>query len=88
MLDILEIAREEGLKEGKALGMQEGKAMALRALQEIIIDTLMETFPVIPAHVSEQIRRIDNLDVIKGLHRQAIKCKDLQGFEQFLQQVT
>ncbi|MCP4402484.1 MAG: hypothetical protein GY801_34895, partial [bacterium] len=74
--------------EGKALGVEEGKTLALQALQEIIIDTLMETFPVIPAHLSEQIRGIRNLDVIKGLHRQAIKCTALQDFEKLLQQAT
>ena len=112
MLDILEIAREEGIKEGevsgiqkgktlgiqegktlgiqegKTLGIQEGKTLGFQAgLQDMIVDTLLENFDVVPAHLSERIRTITNMDALKGLHRQAVKCKDLQTFERLLQLV-
>ena len=109
MLDILEIAKEEGVKEGlqegralglqegKALGVQEGKAQGVQegkalgmveTLQEVIVDTLLDVFPVVPAHLSEQIRTMTNGDVLKGLHRQAIKCQNLQDFEALLQHMS
>jgi hypothetical protein len=91
MLDILEIAKEEGLKEGiregKALGLQEGKALVVETTRDMVMDTLIERFNAVPTRILEQIRAIQNLDAIKGLHRQAIKCQTLQEFESILQQV-
>ncbi|MDM8551294.1 Yae1 family protein, partial [Desulfobacterales bacterium HSG2] len=60
MLDILEIAREEGLREGKDLGLREGKDLGLKkglrkGTQEMIIEALIQRFDLIPSHVSEQI---------------------------------
>jgi hypothetical protein len=89
MLDILEIAKEEGLKEGKALGLQEGKALErVETTQEMVVEALLERFDLMSTHISEQIRGIHNVDVLKGLHRHAIKCKDLQEFENHLEQMT
>ncbi len=44
MLDILEIAKEEGVKEG----LQDGKALVLEATREMVVDALIERFgPII-----------------------------------------
>jgi hypothetical protein len=92
MLDILEIAKEEGIKEGRALGieegMQKGRDMGvLEATRELLIDNLIEAFSVIPVQLAEQIRKIQSVDVLKGLHRKAAKSKSLQEFEALLRQV-
>lgn len=78
-----------GIQEGKTLGIQEGELLGLqKGLQEMIVDTLMETVKIVPAPLAEQIRTITSIDVLKGLHRQAIKCTDLKAFEALLQQVV
>ncbi len=80
MLDIFEIAREEGIREGKTLGIME-------AMHEMIMKALIERFNMVTSSISEQVRRIQNPDILKGLHRQAVICKDLQEFEAVLKQV-
>ena len=80
MLDVLEIAREKGMEEGKALG--------LHASQDMVVDTLLERFNVVASGILEGIRNIQNLDVLRGVHRQAIKCKNLDEFEAVLRQVS
>jgi len=101
MLDILEVAREEGLKEGKTLGVQEGKTLGLQegktlgvqigmleATHEMLVKALIERFEIVPVRISEHIRTIRNLDILKGLFHQALKCQSLQEFEAILRQVT
>jgi len=96
MLDILEIAREKGLEEGKFIGIQEGEIRGidkgksigiLETVREMITDALIERFRLIPPHVSERIRNMDNRDVLKGLFRQVFRCGSLQEFEKILNQV-
>lgn len=77
MLDILEIAREKGMEEGKTL-----------ASQDMVVDTLLERFNVVASGILEGIRNIRNLDMLRGIHRQAIKCKDLDEFEAILRQIS
>ncbi len=88
MLDIFEIAKEEGIEEGKILGIQEGKTLGVtEATREMILEALAGRFNIVSAFISEQVRRIQNPDVLKGLFRQAVICKNLQEFETILKQV-
>ena len=85
MLDILDIAREEGLKEGK----QEGKTLGLQeGMREMLIEALSDRFDIVSVRISEHIRAIRNLDVLKSLFHQALKCQSLQEFETLLQKIT
>ncbi|QTA86563.1 hypothetical protein [Desulfonema magnum] len=89
MFDILEIAREKGIEEGKALGIEEGKVLGiLEVWQEMVTDDLIERFGVVQPRILEQIRDIQNPDVLKMLRRQALKCQNLQEFEAVMSQVT
>lgn len=84
MLDILEVAREKGIEEGRTLGLQEGKT---QGMVEMVLDVLVERFGIIPVRLSEQIRSIHNQDALKGLFHQSLKCASIQDFETSLQQV-
>ncbi len=88
MLDIFDITIEEGkksgIKEGKMLGIKEG---GMEAAREMILETLIQRFSIVSAYISEQVRKIQNQDILKGLHRQAVICKDLHKFESVLKQV-
>ena len=94
MLDILEIAREEGLKTGKDLGLKEGKDLGLKegkdlglkegkkdAAREMIIEALIEKFELIPARVSEQIRAVRDLNILRGIFRHAMRCGSIEDFK-------
>ncbi len=93
MLDIFEIAREEGktlgIQEGKTLGIQEGKTLGtIETTREMTLEILIERFNVVSDFISEQVRKIRNQDVLKGLHRRAVICKDLKEFEAVLKQAA
>lgn len=89
MLDILEVAEEKGFEKGEVIGIQKGKALGLQeGLQTMIVDTLVEHVELVPTQLSERIRAITNVDVLKGLYRQAIKCTDLNDFEAVLAKVA
>lgn len=93
MLDIFEIAKEEGFekgwKEGKDAGWKEAKNLvALEATREMVMDALIERFKIVSSSLAERIRSLQNPDVLKGLHRQAVTCQSLQEFEALLQQVS
>ncbi len=88
MLDILEIAEEKGMEKGKIMGIQEGKILGiLEDRREMVTEALFERFSAVSARVPEQIRTMQNPDVLKMLHRLALKCRNLREFEDILQQV-
>ena len=109
MLDILDIAREKGIEEGKFLGIEEGKFLGieegkflgieegknigkklgmLETSQEMIVDALYERFNYTSAHILEQIRAIQNRDILKIVFRQVFRCNDVQEFEETLNHIT
>lgn len=90
MLDIFEIAKEEGIKEGKLLGINEGKLLGIhegKALgiledrREMLVDDLIERFGAVPARITEQIESVRNPNVLKVLRRQIPKCHTIKEFE-------
>jgi hypothetical protein len=81
MLDVLDVAREKGIEEGKDLGVKEGK---IEATREMLIDALFEKFSQLPSRVSEQIRNVQNHDTLKFLFRQVFRCDDMEAFEAVL----
>ncbi len=81
MLDILEIAKEEGVKEGRDLGM-------LETAREMVVDALIEKFAMMPSHISKRIRAVQNSDALKVLFRQIFRCKDIGEFEAVLNRMT
>ncbi|NJL59908.1 MAG: hypothetical protein HC887_09955 [Desulfobacteraceae bacterium] len=96
MLDILDIAREEGVKEGKLLGIQEGKFLGIQegkllglseAARGMLTDALIERFGAVPMRILERIGAVQNPDALKVLHRQVLKCQNIGEFEAVMQQV-
>jgi hypothetical protein len=76
MLDIFEIA----IDEGKALGI-------LEARRETVSDDLIDRFGVVMPQILDRVKAVQNPDVLKMLHRQALKCQNLQEFESALNQL-
>ncbi len=91
MLDIIEIAREKGIDEGKILGIKEGKTQgieegSLGAAREMIPDLLFDRFGIVAMYIQEEIGKIKSLRVLKALQLQAYRCADLESFKAMLGQ--
>ncbi len=92
MLDFIELAREKGWEEGKLEGKVEGKAEGLKkgreSAQEMVLDTIFDVFGNLPVEIIDKVKSITHFDILKMIHRQALKCKDIEQFRDILNQST
>ena len=70
MLDILEIARDDGKQQGM-----------LQDAHEMLLQVLEEKLGVVPSRIVKKIKSINTRETLKGLLRQAVNCDDLSNFE-------
>jgi len=77
MVAVLEYAREKGYDEGKKDG-------ALSNAKQMLEEIIEETIGVVPGYIQEKIQQISNQTTLKGLLRQAIRCNDINEFNQKL----
>jgi len=54
----------------------------------MLIDALEETIGVVPEYIENKIQQITSQTALKGLHRQAIRCNDINDFNQKLSLAT
>ena len=80
----IEQGRIEGQKQGEKQGMIKG--MVLDA-QEMVLEALMERFGLIKPDLSVKIKGIVNREVLKSLHKLAIRVDSLSEFEEKLKQI-
>jgi hypothetical protein len=81
MLDVLEVAREKGIEEGKALG-------AVETSHKLLLSAISEKFGFMPPRIADHIRKIQNQDALDALFRQVFRCADMAAFESVLRQVV
>jgi len=72
MLDIIELAEEKGMKKGEEKGWKKGR--------EMVLDTIYDLFGNLPVEMIEKVKSILHFEIIKMIHRQALKCKDIEQF--------
>jgi predicted transposase YdaD len=77
-----EMALTKGRAEGRAEGRTEGQ---VDSSQELILEILQERFGRLQQSLSSQIRQIQQYDLLKQLHRQALRCDTLTSFKRELQ---
>ncbi|MDI6792535.1 MAG: transposase, partial [bacterium] len=70
-----------GIKKGIQQGLQQG---LLKEGREMILEALNERFRDIPSFVSMAVNQIEDRDVLKLVHRCAIRCASLEEFKQVL----
>ncbi|CAN2039585.1 DUF4351 domain-containing protein [Candidatus Magnetomoraceae bacterium gMMP-15] len=96
MLDIIEVAHEVayergveyGIHQGKDLGLKEGKDLGkLEYAREMVLEAIEESFGIVPVKIADKVRDISNRDTLKSLHRQAIRCENIEKFEEMLNRV-
>jgi hypothetical protein len=77
MIKAFVFAEEIGYDRGKKEGILETTKMML-------IDALEETIDVVPEYIEKKIQQISSQTALKGLFRQAMRCKDVKDFDQKL----
>lgn len=74
-----EIFKRDGIQEG----IQEGE---LKAFREVVANALEERFGLSSIRLTDKIEKIDSVAMLKGLHRQAIRCDSLDEFRKILEE--
>lgn len=75
---IIDVWVERGIKQGIKQGIQQGLIINT---QDLIIEALEERFGPIPASWKERIKKIEDLEYLKKLHRAAVKVNTLKEME-------
>ncbi|MCP4353310.1 MAG: transposase [Desulfobacterales bacterium] len=82
MLKIFEYAREMIEGEAKEEGKEEGR---LEMAREMVLKVLEESLDsIVPAYIADEVMSVSRLDILKGLVKQAVKCKEIDEFEKML----
>jgi len=80
-MTLAEQIRQEGLNQGLSQGRQEGVS---RGRQEDVIEVLEIRFGEIPEGLKTAISEVQDTDHLKHLHREAIRCADVESFTRAL----
>jgi len=73
---------EQGFQRGEKQGFQRG---AQQTVQQLLFETLQVRFDAVPERVMESLNKIDQLETLKSLHKEAITIASLAEFEQLLE---
>ena len=80
-----EVFRKEFMNEGYEKGLEEGLQRGLiEEAREMVLEALQERFGVLEGSLVEQVESIRSRELLKGLHRMAIRCADLEEFREAL----
>lgn len=79
---IIDVWVERGIKQGIKQGLQQG---IIFTTQDLIIEALEERFSSIPPSWKERIKKIEDLEYLKKLHRAAVKVNTLKEMEALLE---
>ena len=68
-----------GIEKGLKQGIQQG-------IQQSVIDTLEVRFEVVPRSIAEAVEGIEDVSVLKMLHKKAVTIGSLEEFTQLLEE--
>ena len=76
-----EIIKEEGIREG----IKEGKIQGIiEGFQQSLLEALETKFDAIPMRLVKAIKDITDIETLRILQHQAIKCNSVEEFSQKL----
>jgi hypothetical protein len=76
--DLMDTVAGQQLHE---MGHQKG---LIEDAREMLLEVLEERFGIVPNDMTKQIQTVSLRDNLKQLHRQAIRCPNIEGFEKML----
>ena len=66
------------------MGLQKGIQRVIETAQEDVLEVLEERFGIVPIDIMEQIRALSLREHLKQLHKQALRCPDIDRFQEML----
>ncbi len=75
-----ELIKKEGFEEGLKQGL-------LEEAREMVLEVLEERFGLLPPSIVSKVKNIQQREVLKSLHRAAIRVKDLEEFKTLLKRI-
>ena len=72
---------EEGKQQGLQQGLQRGSAATAR---EAVVEALEARFDVVPRSVLERVEGVEDVAVLKMLHKKAVTAESLEDFRKAL----
>ena len=80
--------RQEGKKQGIQIGEVIGEAKGeAKAIQSMIQELLQERFDVIQPVLAEKVKRVESIETLKLLFRQALKTESMQEFNRVVDRI-
>ena len=79
-----ELIKKEGFEEGLKQGLQQG---LLEEAREMVLEALEERFGLIPPSLVSRIKSIQQREILKSLHRAAIRANNLEEFKMLLKKL-
>jgi hypothetical protein len=88
----MEKGMEKGMQEGMQKGMQEGKQEGRReglqeGIQQSIVDILETRFDIIRTAIIEKIASVNNIMILRSLHKKAVTAESLEQFEKTMHRI-
>jgi len=78
-----EVIKEEGLKEGMQQGLQQGMQQGMQqGIRQSLLDMLETKFETVPLRLVKAINDITDAEILRMLHRHAMKCSSTEEFEE------
>ena len=77
----LERGLEQGLEQGLERGLHQG---SLQSTRDDILDVLLTRFDSAPQDIIDVLQTVEDISYLKSLHRQAVKIKSIEDFQQLL----
>ena len=81
----VEEGRKEGVEKGRKEGMEKGRTEYAR---EMILEVIEDSLGVVPDYIVGRVRSVSQPDTLRGMLRQAMKCKKLGDFEKIVELAT
>ena len=75
--------RQEGIQIGEA----RGEARGAKEIQSMIHELLQERFDVIQPVLAEKVKRVESIETLKLLFRQALKTESMQEFNRVVDRI-
>ncbi len=83
-MEYITTAEKIGMEKGIQQGIQQGM---IEEAREMVIEVLEEKFGVVPISVVEKVKSLNEREVLKNLHRVAIRVSNLEEFKEALKKI-